>query len=310
MVKHNITEKEGAEVSSILKQSNSDKVFTAAVYFFLAFVTIIILYPLIYIVSASFSSADAVLGGEVWLFPVKPTLIGYSTIFESKLIMTGYANSFFYTAAGTLINVVITVMAAYPLSRKDFKGRNFFSTLFVITMLFSGGLIPNFLLVRNLGLYDTRWAMLLPTALSVWNMIITKTYFQTSIPNELTESAYLDGCSDVRCLTSIIIPLSGPILAVISLFYAVANWNSYFNALLYLGSPGLYPLQIILRNILITFQMSREIVHDIQILERMRGLSELLRYSIIVVASVPVLIIYPFVQKSFIKGVMIGSLKG
>lgn len=293
-----------------IKENLSDRLFMALIYTMLSIVMLVIIYPLIYIVSASFSSASAVVAGKVWLWPVEPTLIGYEAIFQSKLIMNGYLNTIIITVVGTLVNLIVTVMAAYPLSRKDFFGRDFFMGMFLLTTLFSGGLIPSFLLVKSLGLYDTRMALIIPTALSVWNMIITRTYFQTSIPEELYEASCLDGCSDLRYIVSVVLPLSKPILAVIGMYYAVGHWNSYFNALIYLKTQQLYPLQIVLRNILINYSVNSEIVYDIHLLEKQREVSELLRYSVIVVASVPVLMLYPFVQKYFVKGVMIGSLKG
>jgi len=293
-----------------MKLSREDRIFTVANYTFLSFILFIVLYPLIYILSSSFSSTRAVISGRVWLLPVEPSLAGYQAVFKNSQIWTGYTNSAIYTVLGTAINLLMTVMAAYPLSRKDFYGRSFIMALFTFTMMFSGGLIPTYLLVKNLKMLDTRWAMVIPNALGVWNMIITRTYFQTTIPNELSEAAELDGCSDIKFLILIVLPLSGPILAVITLFYAVGHWNSYFNALIYLNSAKLYPLQIILRNILILNQMEAEMITDVEEIVAREGLKDLLKYSLIVVASAPVLALYPFVQKYFVKGIMIGSIKG
>ncbi len=292
------------------RESLGDRIFLAFVYASLFVATIVVVYPLLYIVSASFSSTKAVITGKVWILPVEPTLLGYKTIFESKSIMGGYANSFLYTIVGTAVNVVVTVIAAYPMSLKDFYGRKTLMGLFLFTMIFSGGLIPSFLLVKQIGIYDSLWALVLPGAMSVWNMILVRTYFQSSIPKELHDSAEIDGCSDLRFLLRIALPLSRPILAVITLYYAVGHWNSYFNALVFLKSPVKFPLQMVLRNILIMNQMDQNLVSDLHLLESMRGLSELLRYAVIVVASVPLLMLYPFIQKHFVKGVMIGSLKG
>jgi putative aldouronate transport system permease protein len=294
------------------QETRSDQIFTVVNNTVLFCFLIVVLYPLLYIVSASFSSPQAVIAGKVWFFPVDVSLEGYKAIFKHKLIVSGFLNSIFYTVCGTMLNVVLTVLAAYPLSRKDFFGRNFFMFLFVFTMMFSGGLIPTFLLVKNLGLLDTRLAMILPAALAVWNVIITRTYFQTTIPTEMLEAAQLDGCSDMRFLWRIVIPLSGPILAVIALFYAVGHWNQFFNALIYLKSQTLFPLQIILRDILVQNDISSDLLvsTDAKEAAAREGLRVLLKFSLIVVSTIPLLIVYPFVQKHFVKGIMIGSLKG
>ncbi|MDF2962533.1 MAG: carbohydrate transporter permease [Paenibacillus sp.] len=293
-----------------IREATGDRIFNIINYTILSFFFIIVLYPLVYIISASFSSTDAVISGKVWLWPVDPGLKGYEAVFENKAIWTGFANSLFYTVLGTVINVILTIIAAYPLSRKDFIGRNAIMFIFVFTIMFSGGLIPSYLLVKDLGLLDSRWAMILPSAISVFNVIIARTYFQTNIPNEMLEAAQVDGCSDFNFLRQIVLPLSGPIVAVISLFYAVSHWNSYFSALLYLKDRDLYPLQLVLRSILIQNQIDPSMVMNEEDLVARQGLADLLKYSLIVVASVPVLIIYPFVQRHFVKGVMIGSVKG
>lgn len=295
---------------SRIKESKGDKFFTFCNNLVLWLVLIVIAYPLIYIVSASFSDSHAVLSGKVWLWPVSPTLLGYETVFKHHLIWTGFSNSIYYTVAGTLINVVMTLLAAYPLSRKDFYGNNAFMFLFVFTFMFSGGLIPTYLLVKDLGLLNTTWAMLLPGALSVWNTIITRTYFQTTIPHEMLEAAQIDGCSDFQFLWKMVIPLSGPIIAVITLFYAVGHWNSYFSALIYLNNPKLFPLQLVLRDILVRNEIDMGMITDVREAAERDALRELLKYSLIVVATVPLLMVYPFVQKYFVKGIMIGSLKG
>lgn len=296
--------------SKAIKESGADRLFTIFNYVMLSLVLIIVLYPLIYVVSASFSSSSAVLSGRVWLWPVEPTLDGYKAVFKNTMVIKGFMNTVFYTLAGTAINLILTVMAAYPLSRKDFKGRNAFMLLFVFTMLFNGGLIPTYLIVKDLGMIDTVWSMLVPAALSVWNVIIMRTYFQTTIPNELLEASQLDGCSDFRFLRSIVLPLSGPILAVIALFYAVGHWNQYFNAMIYLKRADLYPLQLVLRDILVQNEVNIDMLGDAKTAAARQGLRELLKYSLIVVTSVPLLVVYPFLQKFFVKGVMIGSIKG
>ncbi|MET3544720.1 multiple sugar transport system permease protein/putative aldouronate transport system permease protein [Paenibacillus favisporus] len=295
---------------SIMKEARADRWFTLLNYAVLSIILIVVLYPLVFVVSASFSSSTAVLSGRVWLWPVEPTLEGYRAVFKNAMVVKGFINTMFYTVAGTGINLVFSVMAAYPLSRKDFRGRNGFMLLFVFTMMFSGGLIPSYLLVKDLGMIDTVWAMLFPAALSVWNVIIMRTYFQTTIPDELLEASQLDGCSDLRFLLRIVLPLSGPILAVIALFYAVGHWNQYFNAMIYLKRAELYPLQLVLRDILVQNEVNIDMLGDAKTAAARQGLRELLKYSLIVVTSFPLLVVYPFVQKFFVKGVMIGSLKG
>jgi putative aldouronate transport system permease protein len=295
---------------SAVKEARGDRIFSTVNYLVLFMFLITILYPLIYIFSSSFSSTDAVISGKVFLLPVEPNLDGYIAVFKHKLIWTGFFNSLFYTFVGTLINIIMTVLAAYPLSRKDLYGRNAYMFLFVFTMMFAGGLIPSYLLVKDLGILNTRWAMILPGALAIWNMIITRTYFQTTIPDELLEASQLDGCNDFQFLARVVVPLSGPILAVITLFYAVGHWNQFFNALLYLKDQQLYPLQLVLRDILIQNSVDASMLTDVEDAAKREGLRELLKYSLIVVATVPILVIYPFVQRYFVKGIMIGSLKG
>ncbi|MFC3341872.1 carbohydrate ABC transporter permease [Paenibacillus abyssi] len=293
-----------------IKEPFGDRVFLFCVYVFLGLILIVVLYPLIYILSSSFSSPQAVISGRVWLLPVEPSLAGYKAIFQNPSVMTGYANSLFYTFFGVLINVTLTVMLAYPLSRSTFVGRNFIMVLLIITMMFSGGLIPYYLTVKMVGILDTRWAMLLPGALAVWQVIIARTFFQSTIPKELGEAAELDGCSDLGFLWRVVLPLSKPILAVLVLMYAVGHWNAYFEALIFLKSPDLYPLQIVLRNILILNSIDASMMVDANQMAARQGLRDLLKFSLIVVATLPVLAIYPFVQKYFVQGIMIGSIKG
>ena len=293
-----------------IRTSSRDRTFELVNNALLAVALITVGYPLIYIVSASFSSTQAVVGGRVWLWPVEFSLLGYQTIFEYRAVWNGYANTVFYTVFGTAINVVLTIMAGYPLSRRDLQGRNLFMFMITFTMIFSGGLIPTYLLIRSLGMLNTRWVMMIPNAIAAWNIIITRTYYQSTIPDELHEAAQLDGCSDVRFLMSVVVPLSGAITAVNALFYAVAHWNAFFNAFIYLSRKELYPLQIILREILIQNEVDNDVFTDVAEQEAREGLRELLKFSLIIVASVPVLCIYPFVQKYFVRGVMIGSIKG
>lgn len=291
-------------------ESRGDRIFTVCNYIFLSLLVLSVLYPLIYVVSASLSSTTAVASGRVWLFPVDFSLLGYETIFQYSKVWTGYGNSLFYMVVGTIVNVSLTILAAYPLSRKDFYGRGIFMFLFVFTMMFNGGLIPSYLLVSDLGLINTRWALIIPSALSVFNVIITMSFFKSTIPNELLESAQLDGCNDFKFLFKVVLPLSAPIIAVIALFYAVGHWNSYFGALIYLRDESLFPLQLVLRDILVQNTVDPSMMGDATQMANKIGLQQLLKYALIVVSSLPVLIIYPFVQKFFVKGVMIGSLKG
>ncbi|MEC0227550.1 carbohydrate ABC transporter permease [Paenibacillus alba] len=293
-----------------IRESADDRLFTILNYIILFIFTITILYPLVYIVSASFSSSTAVISGKVWLYPVEPTLAGYEAVFKHRLIMSSFLNSVFYTVVGTTINVLFTLIAAYPLSRKDFMPRNAIMALFVFTMMFSGGLIPSYLVVKELGMIDTRWSLIIPGALAVMNMIIARTYFQTTIPDEVLEAAQMDGCNDFTFVWKIVLPLSGPIIAVISLFYAVGHWNQYFNALLYLKHQELYPIQLVLRDILVQNEVDASMITDVADQAARDGLRELLKFSLIVVSTLPVLIIYPFIQRHFVKGMMIGSLKG
>jgi multiple sugar transport system permease protein/putative aldouronate transport system permease protein len=265
---------------------------------------------MVYIVSASFSTAAAVNAGKVWLLPVDPTLFNFKMVLQYKSVWLGYRNTIFYTGCGTIINVVITLMCAYPLSRKGLFGRGFFTFIFTFTMIFSGGMIPAYILMRNLRIINTVWAMLLPGALNITNMIVTRTYFQTSVPHELLEASKLDGCSDAQYFFRVLLPLSHSVVAVIALFYAVGHWNAYFNAFLYLSKKELYPLQLFLREILVQNQFSSDILADPDMAQQLLGLQDTLKYAIIVLSTVPLMCLYPFAQRHFVKGVMIGSLKG
>ncbi len=296
--------------SKRLSLQQGDRLFNIVNNTLLCVVFVIILYPLIYIVSASFSSSQAVTSGQVWLLPVKPTLVGYATIFKDSAIVTGYLNTIYIVVVGTSVNIVLTVLAAYPLSVKNFYGKNFFMGILAFTMLFNGGLVPTFLLINRLGLYNSFAALILPGAVGVYNVIVARTYFQSNIPAELFEAANIDGCSDIKFMVKIVIPLSAPILAVLVMFYAVGHWNAYFNAMIYISDRHKYTLQIVLRNILIANQTSDQMMTDADILMKQQGLIDLLKYSLIVVSSLPMLILYPFIQKHFVKGIMIGALKG
>ncbi len=295
-----------------LGRIRSDRAFDFFNNAFLSIALILVLYPLTYIVSSSFSGSDAVMAGKVWLWPVDFTLEGYKTILEYRHVWTGYANSFLYAGVGTVVNVILTIMAAYPLSRRDFKDRKIFMFLITFTMIFHAGLIPTYLVVRSLGLLNTRAAMVLPTAVAAWNVIITRTYYQKQITPDLLDASKMDGASDIRFMLAVVLPLSGAITAVNVLFYAVFHWNEYFNAFIYLHDRSLYPLQIVLREILIlnTVDVTMMTSVDVDEMAAREAIRELLKYSLIIVSSLPVLMLYPFVQRHFVRGVMIGSIKG
>ena len=290
--------------------STGEKIFTIVDYLLLTFVLVVIAYPIIYIVSASFSSPEAVIAGKVVLWPVDVTLRGYKAVFNNPKIMIGFRNSIFYTVVGTLINIIMTMFCAFPLSRKEFTARNKLSAYFVFTMYFSGGLVPTYILVMKLGLITSPWAMIIPTAMSTYNMIIARTYMVNSIPDELYEATEIDGGTPWQYFIKIVWPLCKPIIAVLVLYYGVAKWNDYYNAMIFLKKDSLQPLTIVMRDILIQNQVDPTMLTDARQASELAGLTQLLKYSTIVVASLPVLIMYPFVQKYFVKGVMIGAVKG
>ena len=292
-----------------IRDTLGDRLFYALCYLITALFMLAVLYPLVYILSASFSSADAITSGRMWLYPVDFSLVGYRYILKYDAIWLGYRNTLFYTFVGTLINVAMTMTCAYGLSRRGMRGRRFFTMLFTFTMIFSGGMIPNYLLMKDLRLLNTVWCMLLPGAISAYNLIVAKTFIENSIPGDLLEAARIDGCSDVRFFFSIVLPLSKAILAVLLLMYAAAHWNAYFNAFLYLTDKKLYPLQIFLRQILVQSNMSADML-DPEAMAQMQTLQQILKYAVIVVSTAPMLCLYPFVQKYFRQGVMIGSIKG
>ena len=292
-----------------VKDPVEDRILYTIVYLILGLFTLIVLLPLIHILASSFSSGVAVSTGRVLLWPVDFSLVGYQTVFGHRLILSAYRNTIFYTVAGTLINLAVTLTCAYPLSRKDMPFRRGFMMVFLITMFFSGGLIPTYMIMADINFIDTVWAMLIPGALSVYNMILVRTYFSNSIPNELLEASQNDGCSDMRYFFNIMLPLAKPIVAVVTLYYAVAHWNAYFNGMMYLNNQQLYPLQLVLRQILIANQIDLQDL-DIESMIARQGLADLLKYSLIVVSTAPIMCVYPFIQRYFIKGMMIGSVKG
>ncbi|QHW32341.1 carbohydrate ABC transporter permease [Paenibacillus rhizovicinus] len=298
-----------------VKESGRDKVFLICnyIYVFLAF--IVVFYPLVYMLSASISDPKMVGSGEMWLWPRGITFDGYKRVFENANIWIGYKNTIIYTVLGTAINLAVTLPAAYALSRKDFVGRNLFMGLFMVTMFFGGGLVPTYLLVKKLHLINTMWAIFLPSAASIWNIIVARTFFQSTLPKELQEAAQIDGCTNLRLFMKIILPLSMPIIAVMALFYGVGNWNNYFSAMIYLNDAAKYPLQLVLRQILVLQDMAAQGggAIDSSTASAMNNKAEiaaLVKYAVIIVATVPVIAIYPFLQRYFVQGVMIGSVKG
>lgn len=289
--------------------SRADKIFDIVNYFILTLVLLIVAYPLYFIVIASVSDPVAVYAGKVTFWPQSFTWEGYQRILEYEAFFTGYRNTVIYTLIGTLINVVITIPGAYALSRKDLVGHNVMMMMVTFTMIFNGGLIPTYLLVLQLKLYNTMWALIFPVAVSAWNLIVARTFFQQTIPDELLEAAVLDGCSNFQFFLRVVLPLSKSIIAVMVLFYAVNHWNSYFNALIYLKTPTKYPLQLVLRNILFENSMG-DMVEDASTLAAQQRMGDLIKYGVIMASSLPLLILYPFLQRYFIQGVMIGAVKG
>ncbi len=281
----------------------------------LSFLVILcVLYPLVYVISASFSEPSRVESGELLLLPVGFTLDGYHEIFRYAPIWTGYRNTVLYTVGGTALNLAVTLPCAYALSRRELCGRNLLMFVFTFTMFFSGGMIPTYLAMKDYHLLNTPISVIFPGLMSVYNMIIARTYFATSIPAEIQEAAMIDGCRNTKLFLRVVLPLSMPMTAVIMLYYAVGHWNSYFNALLYLSNDDLFPLQLFLRNILLN-DMTQELMNvsdsdSIADIMRRMELQSIMKFGLVVVSSVPVLILYPFLQKYFEKGVMIGAVKG
>lgn len=295
-----------------IKISLSDKIYLGSIYTFLGVFCLLIAYPLLYVISASFSSPEALVAGRVFFLPVEPGLQGYEAVFNNKQVWSGYRNAILYTAVGTAICTIVTFIGGFVLSRKEFPIRNFLTAMFTLTMFFSGGVMPTYLLINGLNMIDTIWAIVLPGAFNVWMGIITRTFIQSTIPHELYEATCLDGGDYFTFLGKVVAPLSSAIIAVLVLSFATAHWNSYFSAMLYLNTPDKFPLQIVLRNILVENIVdftSMTSVDVTSMLER-QYLAELLKYSLIIVSSVPLLILYPFIQKYFIRGLMVGSIKG
>lgn len=290
-----------------IKLSTGDKIFNTINITLCSLIILIVAYPLYFILIASFSDPMSVMQGQVYLFPKGIGFGAYVKILKYDSVLIGYRVSLILVVVGTIINFIMTLLGAYPLSRKDLWGRNAIMMILSFTMFFSGGLIPTYLVVKGLGLLNTIWAMILPTAITLYNLIVMRTFFQSTIPDSLIEAAYIDGASNMQVLFRVVLPLSSAIIAVICLFYGVAHWNQYFEALIYVRKKELQPLQIALREILLLSQMTDVVESgdfEDQLLE-----GEQIKYSLIIVASVPALIAYPFIQKHFVKGVMLGAIK-
>ena len=295
------------------KGSHADRIFDRINVIIMLFLLIIFVWPLWFILIASISNPAQVYAGNLVLLPKELTLLAYETLLEYQTIWMGYANTIFYSVVGTAINLLMTILCAYPLSRKDFLPRRILLGLFMFTMYFSGGLIPSYLVVKQTGLLDTRWAMIIPGAISVYNMLVMRSYFINSIPEALQEAATLDGANTAQYLWNIILPLSKPVIAVVGLYYFVGHWNDFYTALIYLYDEKLLPLQSFLRNLLMTSKLMNEgILSGMSAteIEARAQLEQTLKYAVIIASAIPVLCIYPFIQRFFVKGVMIGSVKG
>ncbi len=298
----------------ITGRSRNDIIYDAVLFVVLTFVFLIVAYPLYFVIISSFSDPIAVANGEITFFPIGFTLDGYKEVFESNTVMRGFANSLLYTVCGVSLNLLVTMPTAYAISRKDFALRKPITVFYLITMFIGGGLMPTYIVVRDTGLLNSMWALIVPGALGVYNMIVARTFFTTNIPAELMEAAKLDGCGNTRFFLRIVLPLSSAITAILILYYGQGHWNSYFSALLYISDRAKWPLQLELRNILLlnTNTMVKELLTEEMRAEQARreALANMMKYSLIIISSIPMLVIYPFIQKHFVKGVMIGSVKG
>jgi len=297
-------------MKKITHNAKGDMVFDVFNFIVLSLVMLSVLYPLYFIIIASFSDPAQIYAGKVLLIPKEITFEGYQRVFSDQYIWSGYINSIFYTILGTLINLILTLTAGFCLSRKKFFGGRFIMLLLIITMYFDGGLIPNYLLMQDLKILNTVWAMVIPNAVSVFNILIARTFFVSSVPEVMIEAARIDGCDDFRLFFRIILPTSQALIAVLTIFYAVGHWNSYFNALIFLRDQKLYPLQMVLRKILVQNEASASMLDDVYSYVEKQRITEIIKYAVIMVASVPMMILYPFLQKYFVKGVMIGAVKG
>ncbi|MFV0504454.1 MAG: carbohydrate ABC transporter permease [Lachnospirales bacterium] len=296
------------------KRSSSDFIFDTVTFIILTLVFVITAYPLYFILISSISNPTAVAAGDVVFLPIGFTFDGYLEILEHKEVLRGFINSIIITVVGTSINLFLTLPTGYALSRPDFFYRKFVTYFYIITMFVNGGMIPTYLVVQQTGLIDTIWALIIPGAVSVFNMFVARTFFKTNIPKELLEAGLLDGCTNFKFFIKVALPLSGSLMAVLALYYGVGHWNAYFNSLLYITTPKKFPLQLVLRNILIDNSLNQSMSAmdqaSIEAIEKRRELVELMKYSLIVFSSIPVMLVFPFIQKHFVKGVMIGSVKG
>ncbi len=297
------------ELAHHIKQDRSSAIFNAFVICFLLLLCLVILYPLWYVLIASFSDPMYVNSGCFLLYPIHASLDGYQKIISYSPLWMGYLNTIYYTVVGTAVALVLTIPAAYALSRDDMPGRRGIMFLFSFTMFFSGGIIPMFLLIKQLKIYDTVWAVVLPVGISVWNLIVCRSFFESNIPKELLEAARLDGTNDFGFFFRIVLPLSPTIITVMILFYATAQWNSFMNPLMYLQDIKKMPLQVILRNLVLAAQISN-MVGDANEAAELAKMAEQLKYGIITVSALPLLLIYPFLQNYFVKGVSVGAVKG
>jgi ABC-type sugar transport system, permease component len=297
-----------------IKETKSDHVFNVVNYIILGIILLICIYPIWYVFIASISNPFYVNSGQVILLPKGITWLGYTSVFQEPLVLIGYRNSFFYTVFGTLLALAVTLPAAYALSRKDFVGRKPITIIFTITMFFSGGLIPSYLVIQSLHLINSPLCLIILGAVSAYNIILCRSYFESNISSEIQDAAEIDGCSNFKLFTRIVIPLSKPIIAVMVLFIAVSKWNSYFTALIYITKDELKPLQLVLYNILVASQDMTQMMNtgtvDASDAQKVYNTEQLIRYSLIITASVPVMCLYPLVQKYFVKGIMLGSVKG
>lgn len=292
----------------------SDVIYDTILFILLSLVFLVVAYPLYFVIISSVSDPIAVSNGEVTFYPIGFTLDGYREVFKTNTVIRGFLNSLLYTVCGVSVNLLVTLPTGYALSRKDFALKKFVTFFYMLTMFIGGGMMPTYLIVKQTGLLNSMWALIIPGAMGVYNMIVAKTFFSTNIPLELMEAARLDGCGNTRFFFHIVLPLSGAITAILVLYYGQGHWNSYFSALLYINDREKWPLQLELRNILLlnTNTMTKEFITEEMRKEQARreALANMMKYSLIIISSIPMLIVYPFVQKHFVKGVMIGSVKG
>lgn len=299
------------EPVSAIRATGADKAFDVTIHILAVTIILLVCYPLLYVVAASFSSPLEVSRGNVIFFPREITLDAYENIMKNRELLTGYANTVKITVLGTAINIFMTTCCAWPLSRRDLAGCGTITKFVTFTMFFSAGMIPDYMLINELGLMDSIWSLVLPGAVSVYNMLVMRNFFQTSIPDEVVEAAMIDGCGNIQTLVRVVLPLSKAIIAVMFIFYMVGHWNAYFNAMMYMQSADKYPLQLVLRNILLESKTYFAQGEGMGFATADAALAYVtIQYACIVVSSMPVLIIYPFMQKYFVKGVMIGAVKG